>query len=140
MTPGLTQQVKSSSSHERRRRDKESSCSPNADIQLVLSGGETVYKHLYLLLSLVVLASLALAACGGPAPATEEPVPATEPAAGGGIAVISYVQQPTTLNPLYANQWFSTITTQFYLKSLWSFDPDNNPVPEIAVEIPSKEN
>jgi len=115
-----------------------------------------VKKHLYLLLSLVVLASLVLAACGAPAtpatqaPATEEPSAATEPAstepaatepaAGSGIAVITYVQQPTTLNPMYANQWFSTITTQFYLKSLWSFDPDNNPVPEIAAEIPSKEN
>ena len=48
--------------------------------------------------------------------------------------------QPTTLSPLYATQWFSTITTQFFLKSVWSFDPDNNPVPEIASEIPSVEN
>ena len=112
-------------------------------------------KHkLYLLLSLVVIASMALAACGGAAatdaptaepevPAATEPPAATGPAAtepaapaSSGIAVITYVQQPTTLNPMYANQWFSTITTQFWLKSLWSFDPDNNPVPEIAAEIP----
>src|SRR5215510_1170664 len=100
---------------------------------------------------------MTLAACGG-APATEAPVatepaapPATEPpavteapaateppaAAPSGIAVVTFVQQPTTLSPLYQTQWFSSITTQFWLKSLWSFDPDNNPVPEIATEIPT---
>ena len=74
---------------------------------------------------------------------THTPAPvATEPPAPtfSGIAVVTFVQQPTTLNPLYANQWFSTITTQFWLKGLWSFDPDNQPVPEIAVEIPTTEN
>jgi peptide/nickel transport system substrate-binding protein len=86
------------------------------------------------LLSLVVLAGMILAGCGGAAPATE-------PAAGNsGIAVITFVQQPTTLNPIYSNQWFSAITTQLWLKSLWSFDPDNNPVPEIAAEVPTQEN
>lgn len=112
-------------------------------------------NKLYILLSLVVIASLTLTACGG-APATEAPAtepaapPATEPPAGteppaatepvaapSGIAVVTFVQQPTTLSPLYQTQWFSSITTQFWLKSLWSFDPDNNPVPEIATEIPT---
>jgi peptide/nickel transport system substrate-binding protein len=50
------------------------------------------------------------------------------------------VQEPTTLNPLYAEQWFSSITYQFWLKGLWSFDPDGQPVPELAAEIPSTEN
>jgi peptide/nickel transport system substrate-binding protein len=73
-----------------------------------------------------------LAACGGTTPA---------PAAGsGGTAIITFVQQPTTLNPLYANQWFSTLTTELWLKSLWSFDQNNAPVPEIAAEIPSVTN
>lgn len=91
-------------------------------------------RNLYSLLSLVVLAGMILAGCGGA-------VPATEPAAGNsGIAVITFVQQPTTLNPIYSNQWFSAITTQLWLKSLWSFDPDNNPVPEIAAEVPTQEN
>ena len=102
-------------------------------------------RNLTLLLSLLVFASLVLTACGGGAPATEEPpslteAPATGEAASSGVAVITFVQQPTTLNPLYANQWFSTITTDLFLKSLWSFDPENNPVPEIAAEIPTPEN
>jgi peptide/nickel transport system substrate-binding protein len=107
-------------------------------------------RNLNILLSLAVLASMVLAACGGgaatepPAPAaTEPPAPvATEPPAPTftGIAIVTFVQQPTTLNPLYATQWFSTITTQFWLKSLWSFDPENLPVPEIAAEIPTPDN
>jgi len=112
------------------------------------------HNKLYILLSLVVITSMALAACGG-VPATEVPAtepaateppatepaatepPATEPPAAGGTAIITFVQQPTTLSPLYQTQWFSSITTQFWLKGLWSFDPDNNPVPEIAKEIPT---
>src|SRR5688500_7311843 len=114
------------------------------------------------LLFILVITALVLTACGGvatpapveteapvatEAPATEAPateVPATEvptePAAAAGIAIVTFVQQPTTLNPMYANQWFSTITTEFWLKGLWSFDPENNPVPEIATEIPTTEN
>ncbi len=41
---------------------------------------------------------------------------------------------------MYMNQWFASTTTELFLKSLWSFDPDNTPVPEIAAEIPSVEN
>ena len=114
------------------------------------------HNKLYILFSLLVIASMTLAACGGApaateAPATEpaappaateppagtEPPAATEPAAAGGTAIVTFVQQPTTLSPLYQTQWFSSITTQFWNKSLWSFDPDNNPVPEIATEIPA---
>src|SRR5687768_18377383 len=40
-----------------------------------------VKKNLYVLMSLVVLASMVLAACGTPATATEAPAPATEPPA-----------------------------------------------------------
>jgi peptide/nickel transport system substrate-binding protein len=109
------------------------------------------HNKLYILFSLLVIASMALTACGG-APATEAPAatepaapPVTEPPAAteppaptfNGVAVVTFVQQPTTLSPLYQTQWFSSITTQFWLKSLWSFDPDNNAVPEIATEIPT---
>jgi len=47
----------------------------------------TVKRNLTLLLSLVVLASMILTACGG-APATEAPAP------GAGTAIITFVQQP----------------------------------------------
>ena len=106
-----------------------------------------------LLLSLVVLASMILAACGGAAPATEEPPSvteapgstepaATQPPAGefSGTATITFTQEPDNLNPLYTEMWFSAITRDFWLKGLWSFDDNNQPVPEIAAEVPSAEN
>jgi peptide/nickel transport system substrate-binding protein len=36
--------------------------------------------------------------------------------------------------------WFSAITRDFWLKGLWSFDENNEPVLEIAAEVPSAEN
>src|SRR5215475_14461426 len=120
----------------------------------------TKSKKLVLLVTVMITIASMLAACGAPAtatqapateaPATEAPAteaPATEaptateaPAAAAGTAIITFVQQPTTLSPLYQTQWFSLITTQFWNKGLWSFDPDNSPVPEIAAEIPTTEN
>ena len=104
-------------------------------------------RNLYILMSLVVLASMTLAACGGAAPATEAPAPteapaATEPPAPvpSGTATITFTQEPDNLNPLYTTMFFSGITRDFWLKALWSFDEKNQPVPELAAEIPSPEN
>jgi peptide/nickel transport system substrate-binding protein len=124
-------------------------------------------KRFWLALSLFVISTMVLAACGPgattvapqptSAPATTAPQ-ATEPpatqaattapteapteaaAAFEGTATITYVQEPNNLNPFYTTQWFSGITRDFYLKGLWSFDQQSNPVPEIAAEIPSLEN
>jgi len=122
-----------------------------------------VKRNLYLLMSLVVLASMILSACGG-APATQPPAapteapavteapvateapateaPATEApvAAPSGTATITFTQEPDNLNYLYTQMWFSAITRQFWDKGLWSFDDKNQPVPEIAAEIPTSEN
>jgi peptide/nickel transport system substrate-binding protein len=112
-------------------------------------------KHkLTLLLSLVVAASMLLAACGGEpaapaapaeteapaAPAeTEAPAPA-EPAAPSGTVTITFVQEPDNLNPLYTDMYFAQILREFYLKGLWNFDENAQPIPVLATEIPSVEN
>ena len=116
-------------------------------------------RNLYTLLSLVILASMMLAACGGgaepAAPAPEEPAapaPAepAEPAAPApeepaaptfsGTVTITFVQEPDNLNPLYTSMYFSQITRELWLKGLWNFDENANPVPVLAKEIPSLEN
>ena len=120
-------------------------------------------RNLYLLLSLIVLASMILAACGGAAPATEEPPviteppaetepaatepAATEPAAteppaaeASGTVTITFTQEPDNLNPLYTQMFFSGILREFWLKPAWTFDTDAQPVPVLVTEIPSLEN
>lgn len=106
-------------------------------------------RKLYILLSLLVAVSMLLAACG--APAAEEPAATEEAAAstGGetaaeptfsGTATITFVQEPDSLNPLYTSMFFSGITRDFWLKGMWSFDNNNEPVLEIAAEVPSADN
>jgi peptide/nickel transport system substrate-binding protein len=106
-----------------------------------------VKRNLYLLLSLVVLASMILAACGGSVPATEPPPEVESPATDqpseatfSGTATITFTQEPDNLNYLYTEMWFSAITRDLWNKGLWSYDEDNKPVPEIAVEVPTAEN
>ncbi len=110
-------------------------------------------RNLYLLLSLVVLASMTLAACGGAAPATEQPPAvteapvATEPAATEppaptfkGTVTITFVQEPDNLNPMYTDMSFSGYLRPFYLKPSWDFDENGKPIPVLAKEIPSLDN
>lgn len=108
-------------------------------------------KPITLLLSFLILA--ALAACTSPqaavTPAATEPSggaetvaetpPPAEPAAPK-VVTISFTQEPDSLNPLYTAMFFSAITRDFWLRGLWSFDDNNQPVPELAAEVPTAEN
>jgi len=112
-------------------------------------------RNLNVLLSLLVLASMVLAACGGaktaaPTEATEAPAQPTEAVATAepteaaptfsGTATITFTQEPDSLSPLYTGMWFSSITRQFWNQGLWTFDDKNIAVPILAVEIPSADN
>jgi peptide/nickel transport system substrate-binding protein len=110
-------------------------------------------RNLNILLSLIVLASLTLAACGGgavtEAPATEPAAPAateppapvaTEPPAEKKVATFIWTQEFTTLSPLYASGWFTTTTQQFWNCWAWLFDETNVPYPYLITEMPSLEN
>jgi peptide/nickel transport system substrate-binding protein len=88
-------------------------------------------SKLYILLSIVVLASMALAACGAVAPAAPTFT---------GTATITFTQEPDNLNPMYSDMSFSGYLRPFYLKPAWDFDENSNPVPVLVKEIPSTEN
>lgn len=75
-----------------------------------------------------------------PEPTTAPATPAPPAGTGSGSATITFVQEPDSLNPFYTSMWFSDITRQFWLKGVWSFDENSQPVPELAAEIPSVEN
>lgn len=103
-------------------------------------------RNLYILLSLVVLAGMILAACGNgqatQAPAsnaTEAPV-ATDAPAEKKVATFIWTQEFTTLNPLYASGWFTTITQQFWNCWAWEYNEKNEAYPKLVTEMPSLEN
>jgi len=113
-------------------------------------------KTLWIAFSALAVLAILVAACSPSATATSVPqptaapgntqapqptaVPPTEAAAFSGTATISFPQEPDNLNPWYTAMWFSAITTQFWLKGVWSFDDNSEPVPELVTEIPSLDN
>lgn len=112
------------------------------------------FIKLFLICSLLFL----LAACGASGSETDTPAepaetasetteteeqPAEAPAEEAGepkVVTISFVQEPDTMNPMYSGMYFSSITREFWLRSLWNFDNNNQPVPQMAAEVPTAEN
>jgi len=90
-------------------------------------------RQLYILLSLLVLASLALAACGPKVSATEAP-PAVKSATGG------WSQEPDNLVPYYTQMSYAWWLAQLTLVGLGEWNDKSVLVPELATEIPSVEN
>ncbi len=108
-------------------------------------------RNLNILISLVVLGSMILAACGGgqatqvpvtEAPAsnaTEAPV-ATEAPAEKKVATFAWTQEFDSLSPIYQGMWFSAVTQQFWLCWAWQFNEKNEAFPYLLTELPSSEN
>jgi len=115
-------------------------------------------QHILKWLSLLVIASMLLAACAPTASTqlTEAPPPEaaatqappveqpaeTEPPASAERKVVTFIwtQEFDTLNPLYTNMWFVSVLFPIYMCQAWWFDDQNNPVPNLVTEIPSLDN
>lgn len=87
-----------------------------------------------LVLGLVL--ALFVAAC---TPAAAPDAAAPQPAAPS-LATITFTQEPDSLNPMYTTMWFSGILNDLWLVSLWNFDDNLAPAPQLALEIPTIAN
>ncbi len=101
------------------------------------------------LLPLLVVGMIVLAACGptptpqattAPTAAPPPPTATAAPPPARKVATFIWTQEFDTLNPLYTNMWFSSITQQIWNCWAWDFDEENNPHPVLVKEIPSVEN
>ena len=99
----------------------------------------------------VMLAAILLVSCNAPnVPATPTtgaqatsaptaPVPTATPKPPQKATFI-FTQEFDTLNPLYTNMYFSTITHQIWNCWAWDFDDQNQPRPVLLKELPSIDN
>lgn len=86
-------------------------------------------SFVFKLVVLLVVAGMLLAGCG----AKEEPAPSK-------VATFIWTQEFDTLNPIYTNMWFVTVTHQLWLPWAWEFDENNEAFPKLVTEMPSTDN
>jgi peptide/nickel transport system substrate-binding protein len=53
---------------------------------------------------------------------------------------ISFFQEPDSLNPMYSGMWFADLAMELIHGGLWTWDENNDFLPELALEVPTKEN
>ncbi|MBN1139897.1 MAG: peptide ABC transporter substrate-binding protein [Anaerolineae bacterium] len=105
-------------------------------------------SNLWKTMAVLVVLSMALAACGPTAKPTEVAAPPTAAPATAvpttppepKIATFIWTQEFDTLNPLYTNMWFSAITFQIWNCHAWDFDDQNAAYPVLVKEMPSEAN
>jgi peptide/nickel transport system substrate-binding protein len=68
------------------------------------------------------------------------PTPTEAPPAEPKVATFIWTQEFDTLNPIYTNMWFSSITFQLWDCYAWTFTDQNIPVPVLVKEMPSADN
>jgi peptide/nickel transport system substrate-binding protein len=109
-------------------------------------------SNLWKIMAVLVIVSMALAACGPTAeptaveqPATAAPtavpptaVPTTPPEPK--VATFIWTQEFDSLSPLYTNMWFSAITFQFWSCYAWDYDDQNALHPVLVKEMPAADN
>ena len=106
-------------------------------------------KWSWIVLSVLVIAGMALSGCGPqpPAPASEEP-PTAPPAntpeptkpPEPKQATLSLTSNPESMNPLYASTWYTEVVFDMMLLPLWNIDDQGQYQMELAEELPTVAN
>jgi len=112
-----------------------------------------VKRSFYVGLTVLVLASFVLAACGTPATAvpatqapgaTEAPAPTQPPAptatSAPKVITIAYSQEPDNVVGEYSNMTYAVWLDQVVMAGLGTWDDKNNFVPQLATDIPTAAN
>jgi len=95
-------------------------------------------RSLFAVLSLLVLASMMLAACGGSAgDVGSGPIPFPE---GGKSVTGAFDQEPDAIVPYFSQMSYAIWMTQMTLAGLGEWDAEGNFIPELAAELPSADN
>lgn len=115
----------------------------------------------WLMLCVVMVASLVLGGCAVPEEPIEEPIEEpveepteepveepieepveepTEPAEPKTVTMTSMEGDPESLNPLYAYSWISTLVFELIYVPLWNMDNDGEFHMELATELPTVDN
>jgi peptide/nickel transport system substrate-binding protein len=99
-------------------------------------------KWFYTILAMGMILAVLLGGCATPAeqPTAAPGEPTSEPPAERKVVSFIWTQEFDTLNPLYTNMWFSSITQSLWLTWPWEFDDKNEPFPVLVTELPSVEN
>ncbi len=69
---------------------------------------------------------------------TEAPAPASSE--GGKTLTVGFQQEPSALNPWFSSQTFAFWASWFANVGLWHYDEKDNPVLELAAELPTAKN
>ncbi len=108
-------------------------------------------KWSWIVLSVLVTASIAISGCGSTPPTTEQITPgdtAVGPTSAPANtqppepkqATLSLTSNPESMNPLYASTWYSQVAFEMILLPLWNIDDQGNYVMELAQELPTIQN
>ncbi len=95
-------------------------------------------RNHWTVLAWVTVMTVLLAACA-PAQLPAAPTPQVTPAAPKTVT-ISFFEEPDSLSFIYSQMWFATLAMDLIQRGLWVYDDSQNFVPELATEVPSREN
>lgn len=65
---------------------------------------------------------------------------AAQEARGPKAVTISFFEEPDSLNFMYTQMWFANVAADLVMRGLWVYDDEERFVPELAAEVPSREN